>query len=30
MKEGNEAGHQGVMAIQYALKRLGKEGYGYD
>ena len=30
MKEGNEAGHQGVMAIEYALKRLGKEGYGYD
>ena len=30
MKDGNEAGHQGVMAIQYALKRLGQEGYGYD
>ena len=29
-KDGNEAGHQGVMAIQYALKRLGQEGYGYD
>ena len=29
-KDGNEAGQQGVKAIQYAIKRLGQEGYGYD
>ena len=29
-KDGNEAGQQGVKAIQYAIKRLGQEGYGHD
>ena len=29
-KDGNEAGQQGVKAIQYAIKRLGQEGYGND